>query len=497
MTPDLILYHGTCPLGRGIEAVAVRCGRIQAVGSDRQVLRLRGHGTELLDLSGRPLLPGFFDSHTHFLAAGLDLTFYIDLSQARCASEALALLSRAAQERPGGWVVGRGWDESTWPERRYLERADLDRAVPRAPACAVRVDGHLVVANTLALARCGRPDGELVDRERGHLWEEAAEELLSCALPDEPTLIQAVGAASKMAAELGITSVAEMGGQGLLPFQKAREKGLLCTRVFLYLSQEALEGLVSLGIGRGLGDELLRIQGVKLFVDGSIGARTAAVSQPYLDGEGKGNLLLPRRELARLLEAAKEAGLQAAIHAIGDVAIEEAISACELAGITPGHRFRIEHLELPSKKQLSRMAELGLVASMQPNFARRWSGPGGMYQARLGEERDAVIDPHAWALEAGLPLAFGSDCMPMGPLYGLPGALNPPHEHQRLPLEAALRAYSWGGAYATFSEGELGELAPGRWADLVVLSADPKEAPWEEIRVDMTFLAGRAVYQAR
>ena len=497
MTPELILYHAPLLLERGGDAVAIRCGRIVAVGRSEEVLRLRGPGTELLDLEGRPLLPGFFDAHLHFLQVGLDRVFYVDLSQAGSLSQALELLVRAGKARPGGWVVGRGWDESVWPERRYLERLDLDRRLPNQPVVAMRVDGHLAVANTLALARCLRPEGELVDRARGHLWEEAAEELLACAQPDRETLVEAAAAASRLAASLGITAVADMGGPQVLPtLQLAETRGLLRTRVFLYLPREELDRLAGLGIRRGFGSELVRIQGLKeVFVDGSIGARTAALTSPYADGEGQGELLLAREELATLLRGAERAGLQVAIHAIGDRAIEEAISACELARVSPGARHRIEHLELPTPAQLQRMRDLGLVASMQPNFAARWSGPGKLYETRLGRDRDAVIDPHAWVAEAKLPLAFGSDGMPIGPLFGLAGAINPPHPAQRLPWEAAFRAYTSGGAYAAFAEGELGKIAPGYLADLVVLSAGPSQAPWEELQVDMTFLSGQLVYE--
>jgi len=239
----------------------------------------------------------------------------------------------------------------------------------------------------------------------------------------------------------------------------------------------------------------VRVQGVKAFVDGSIGARSAAVSLPYADGGGQGQLLLSRDELSHILRRADGAGLQVAIHAIGDLAIEEAISACELAGVGPEGRHRIEHLELPTEEQLDRMARLGLVASMQPNFVARWSGPGKMYEARLGKARDEVIDPHAWVVDRGIPLAFGSDGMPMGPLYGLPGATDPPHAVQRLPLEEALQAYTWGGAYATCAEGEIGGISPGRRADLVVLSADPRNVPWDRVRVYMTFLEGKLIYK--
>ncbi|HHE47844.1 MAG TPA: amidohydrolase [Candidatus Acetothermia bacterium] len=496
MSADVILYHGLLLLGSPGDAVAVRCGHIQAVGKTEEIFRLRGPETQLIDLEGRPLLPGFFDAHVHFVQEGLSRTYYVDLSGAASLAEALEMIAQAARARPGEWVVARGWDESTWPERRYLERRDLDRAVPKAPACAVRVDGHLVAANTLALARCGRPEGEHVDRARGHLWEEAVGELLACARPGLEHLVEAVAAASRHAAELGVTAVADMGGpQVLAACQVAEARGELNTRVFLYLPWEEGAHLSELGVRRGFGSGLVRIQGLKVYLDGSIGARTAALSQPYADGEGQGELLLPRERLVRILREAERAGLQVAMHAIGDRAIEEALTACEQAGISREGRHRIEHLELPTEEQLARMKRLGLVASMQPNFAARWSGPGKMYEARLGKARDEAIDPHAWVVDRGIPLAFGSDGMPMGPLYGLPGATDPPHAAQRLPVEEALQAYTWGGAYATGSEGEIGEICPGRWADLVVLSADPRNTPWDRVRVHMTFLEGKLIYK--
>lgn len=494
MSADLIMHGGAIFGAPGAEALAVRCGKIVALGRSTDILRLRGPETKVFPLEGRFLLPGFFDGHVHFLKVGLDRTFFVDLSPARSLGEALELLRTRAEARPGEWVVGRGWDESRWPERRYLERSDLDRAVPRQPCCAVRVDGHMMAANTLALARCVRPEGQFVDRERGHLWEDAVTEVLSLVRPERETLVEAAAEASRYAATLGITSVTDMASpQDFATYQVAERRGLLRTRIFTYLPAETLSQLATLGISRGFGSIVLRIVGIKAFVDGSIGAKTAAVLEPYRGEMGRGRVLLGRGELARLWRKAMEAGLQMAIHAIGDRAIEEVLAAARLAGVGFHDRHRIEHLELPTPAQLERLKDLGLVASMQPNFLQ-WSGPGGMYEDRLGPARDARIDPHRWVLERGIPLAFGSDGMPMGPLCGIRLALDPPHPLQKVTVEEALLAYTKGAAYAAFAEDEVGEIAQGKWADLVVLSADPYQTPWEKIQVEATFLAGELVF---
>lgn len=492
---DLIVQGGPIHGHPGADAVGVRCGRIVVVGRAPELGNLRGPKTQVFRLEGRPLLPGFFDAHVHFLEVGLDRTFFVDLSQARTLSEALELLRARAQERPGEWVVGRGWDESRWPEKRYLERADLDRAVPRQPCCAVRVDGHMMVANTLALARCVRPEGELVDRARGHLFEDAVFEVLSLVRPSQEALVEAVAAASRYAASLGVTAVADMDTEALAfrAYATAERRGLLRTRIFAYGKADLLPQLVGLGLRRGFGSPFLRICGVKAFVDGSIGAKTAALFEPYQGEMGKGRVLLGRGELARLWRKVMEAELQLAVHAIGDRAIEEVLAAARLAGVGALDRHRVEHLELPTPHQLDRVKELGLVASMQPNFLQ-WSGPGRMYEDRLGPTRDARIDPHRWVLERGIPLAFGSDGMPLGPLYGIGLALDPPYYPQRVTWEEALQAYTQGAAFAAFAEDELGTIAPGKWADFVVLSGDPGRVPPKDLQVDATFVAGELVF---
>jgi len=496
MCADLVLTRCRFPLGRpGDDAIAVRCGRIVAVGPADRIRGYAGDDAVFVDLEGRTVLPGFLDAHAHFLQTGLDLTYHVQLDTARALGDAMERLAQAAKDRPGQWIIARGWDESMWPEARFLERSDLDRAVPRQPACAVRVDGHLVACNTPALARCTLPESEQVDRERGHLLEDAAWAFLRSIRLDDEVLVEAVAEASRHAASLGITAVAEMGlGANLPAYQAALRRGLLHTRAFLYLPLAVADHAREIGIQSGFGSCLLRVSGIKAFLDGSVGAWTAALDAPYAGRDARGELTMSPEALVRVWRMAAGAGLQLAVHAIGERAIDTALQAAEEVGVGPEDRGRIEHLELATAQQLDAMARMGLVASMQPNFVGNWSGPGRLYEARLGKERDARIDPHAWVLSRGIPLAFGSDGMPMGPLYGIGSVVTPPHEAQVVGVRDALSAYTKGGAYAVFAEEEIGVLRVGARADMVALSADPCSAPLTEVRVDMTWLAGRKIY---
>jgi predicted amidohydrolase YtcJ len=203
------------------------------------------------------------------------------------------------------------------------------------------------------------------------------------------------------------------------------------------------------------------------------------------------------QDLASFIERAERAGLQTVIHAIGGRAIEQVLDAHATVGTSRELRHRIEHFELPTRMQIEHARELGLNISMQPNFVGNWSGEGKMYQERLGRERDSMVDPHHLVLEAGLHLAFGSDCMPISPLYGLHWAVNAPHPNQRLSVAEAIASYTRGGAYLSFEEGIKGELTPGRLADIIVLNRDPYLFPGEinEIKVDITCIGGKIVYQ--
>lgn len=488
-----------------VEALLVRDGRIVEMGPTAEVLQRAAEPAEIIDLGGRTVLPGFIDAHTHLASTGLTRTGYLDLSEVRSPEELLEQLrGELARKAEGEWLIGRGWDESRWSERRYVTRQELDRVAPANPVALFRVDGHLLVVNSRALKEVPLPRAWLeggearvrTDLERGWLWEEAAWWFHERIKPDLPQLKRAILAGMELAHSHGITSIHEVAKPDYLrAYQELKEEGKLRLRAYLNLRGEQMEELIELGLQTGFGDEWLRLGGVKFFADGSLGAGNAALSEPYRDRDGCGELNHPPEELRRFVERARAHGLQVMIHAIGDRAIEAVLEAFERAGVTPEERHRIEHFELATPEQIERAVQLGVVLSMQPNFLQ-WAAPGGLYEARLGEERARRIDPHRQVLDAGGRLAFGSDCMPLGPLFGLHQVVNAPQPVQRLTLEEALRCYTQGGAYASFEEELKGTLEVGKLADLVVLSEDPFDKPEElaEIQVEMTFIGGELVY---
>ena len=484
------------------EALAVYRGRIVALGRATEIRRLAGSQTRTVELQGRTVLPGFIDAHMHLTSAGLRLTGFVrDISSAGSLAQALEQLREAVKaHQPGEWIRARGWDESHWPEKRYLTRADLDWVAPQHPLIAVRVDGHLLTINSRALARLTIPRQrpEEFDEPAGLLRERTAWLAYQQVKPDLAQTEQALAAGIRLAHSLGVTSLHDVVNPlQIKAYEQLRRRGLLQLRVRLNLEIEALEPLGELGLSSGFGSEYLKLGALKFFADGSIGARNAALSVPYADApQSLGRLNRPQDELNRLVKRAHEAGFQIMIHVIGDRAIEAAMEALERAGVRPGDRARLEHFELPSPEQLARVRRMGIIASMQPNFLC-WSGVGGLYQERLGAKRDEQIDPQRAVLERGIPLAFGSDGMPFGPLYGLQLALNAPHERQRLSWEEALRAYTLGGAYAGYAEDEVGSLEVGKWADFIVLTCDPAKAPQRlaELQVIETYLGGERVYR--
>ena len=482
------------------DAVVIEGSRIAAVGPEEEVAATRPEGEERVDLQGRALLPGFIDAHLHLFHIGLtELGWRVDLAD-RSRNDVLGTLADAVRDRGAGeWVIGGGWDESAWPEKTYLTREELDRVSERSPIFAVRMDGHLLIANTAGLRHAQEivaPQwaSSLIDAKTGEIREEAVWELLETIEPDESTLRDAVAAAARHCHRRGVTSVHAMSLRWIPPLLERRGQDRL--RVNVYQKAQTPSDVDAMVPAEHFDGEWIRFGGVKVFADGSLGARNAAVKKPYVGG-GTGSLNHSDDSIRGILARSEERGWQTAIHAIGDRAIEQVLDAHAAVGTSADRRHRIEHFELASPEQIERARDLGIHASMQPNFLGNWSGPGSMNESRLGRERDEVSNAFRRVLDLGASLALGSDGMPVSPLYGIESAVNTPYSAQRLTVDEALAGYTQGGATLSFEEDVKGRLEPGAYADLVVLDADPRVAPERigERRVEQVYVGGACVYR--
>ncbi len=411
------------------------------------------HGGRLARITPHPrcatprvyLTPGFRDAHHHLLHLGLSAG-RCDLSACGSLAAALERLADYLRRLPaeGGVVWGERWDESRWPERRGPSQAELDALAPARPLALRRICGHRVALNSVAArevqARLGPlgPGGQPSEEQAlvlGIVWPPTAAELE-----------QALAEAQEQAIAMGITRVSEMGGYGALDAYVAlAQRGALKIDIELFVPPDELERALELCGRGGFDHRRLRLGGVKLYTDGSIGARTAALRRPYADRETMGELLLTDEELLDHLRRCLDAGVPVAIHAIGDAAILEVLAQVERLGAGGGRhlpgKVRLEHAELIDEEMLARAAALGVDLSMQPNFVAQWAGPAGLYETALGRERTLAMNPFRSVWEQPVAFLFGSDGMPMDPAVGLRGAVEHPLERQRLAPEQALAVY--------------------------------------------------------
>ncbi len=513
---DLVLFDGyffSPEHGEPIaSALAVKDGLIMALGTEEELKPLVGPGTRLIDLEGRSVLPGLSDSHVHGLALGRSLS-WADLSETRSISELVEGLRRQAASRPEGWVVGFGWDHERFSERRLPTKWDLDQVSAERPVVAFRKCYHLCVVNSAALAALGeerlaelaRKGEALRDASTGELngvlvegGLEAVRELLREL--DKQGVLRAVEAAVDEALRHGLTClhwIAEC-PEELAAIMALRASGRLRIRLYLLFPPHMLEHLLALGLRTGFGDPWVRIGALKVIADGSLGARTAFLREPYADDPGnRGRLLYSERELRELALKAHEAGLQLAIHAIGDGAVELVLKVLsELPGGPRRMRHRVEHASVLDPALIKHMASLGVVASVQPRFivSDFW------VEERLGASRARWTYPLKSLLRAGVVLAAGSDAPvePIDPLEGVRAATGEAQRpEERLTLWEAVGAYTYGSAFASFQEGFVGTLEPGKAADLTVLSCGPEELEaggLEGVRVDATFVMGELAF---
>ena len=544
----LVLLHGKIWTGepmavpraelRFAEAVAMLDGRIVAVGPDNAVQAYIGPNTHVIDLGGRLVLPGFIDDHTHFMEGGFQL-LALNLKNTRDEEEfARRIAEKAKTLAPGRWIEGGNWDEEAWPSAKLPTRWLIDPVTPQNPVFVERYDGHAALANSLALRMAGvtqgtpdPPGGVIVrDPKTGEptgVLKDAAKGLVAKVVPrpTESEFEEALKAGLAEARRVGVTTVENISVGSDSPngrftgevrlLRRAELEGWLTCRFYEITPISAWKSLADAGLSHGMGSELVKLGAVKAFSDGSLGSRTAWMYEPFDDDPANRGLPTPLMDPPSRMEAfargADEAGIQMAIHAIGDRANAEVLDLYEkIGGANPSaHRFRIEHAQHVRPQDFARFARLGVVASMQPYHAiddGRWA------EKRIGHERAGPS--YAWKsmLKAGAPLAFGTDwpVAPLDPLLGVYAAvtratLDGKHPEgwfpeERLRLEEALRAYTLGSAYAAFEEKEKGTIAPAKLGDLVVLSDDLFSIPAGKIREAhgvMTILGGTIVYEGR
>jgi predicted amidohydrolase YtcJ len=511
--PDLLVYNGKVYLRPDresrVEALSITDGRVSSVDSSREILKLKSASVNSLDLQGRTVLPGLADSHIHLLGYGM-LMRTLNLSKARSIPEIQKMLAKAAATRMRDeWIVGRGWDQEKLREHRYPDRSDAD--IVANPVFLRRVCGHVAVANSAALVAAGVDEntrdplgGEIVrdsiNRPNGVLKEQALA-LVSRSIPrDEKETRQALLAASEKLLAQGVTTLHCI-VEDSLEFKVLRDlkkEGRIAQTVCAILPLSMLEGAGSLDDRPGTWANGFRIGGIKMFLDGSLGARTAALSDPYDDERGSSGMLTTSRDqLLDVIHKTRKTGLQLCLHAIGDKAVEMGVKTLNEA-LGPREcresRHRIEHASLMSPDLIAGMANLGLVASVQPRFiySDSWA------EKRLGSKRIQYLYPFKSMIRAGIHLAAGSDTPSdePSPLEGFWSAVSRPGlpSAERLTLSEVLSCYTTGAAYASFSERDEGTLEVGKCANMVVLNGDPFECDPEgllRLRVVQTVVRGK------
>ncbi|WP_018633517.1 amidohydrolase [Neomegalonema perideroedes] len=538
VTADLILKGGRIWRGRGLaphEALAVWGGKVLASGTSGEVMALAGPQTEIIDLEGRFACPGLNDNHLHLIATGLFMGWADATPQAAPSLAALLelLRARAAETPKGEWVLARGYDQTRLDVGVHPTRADLDRAAPDHPVLLKRACTHMAVANSKALELAGvteatpAPEGGVIGRgadgRLDGLLAENAQRLVESKIPapTQEALVEAVERGGKLLLSYGITSCMEAalghvaGLAELRAYQQAKREGRLPLRVWLTLFGDPggsiVEACWSMGLVTGVGDDMMRIGGVKLFLDGSAGGRTAWMTRPYKDQpENFGVQMLPTPQVEAMVRDLHGRGYRMACHAIGDGAVEQILTAYEkalAASPDPERRHRVEHCGYASPEHGRRMKAAGIYPAGQQVFLHDF---GDGYVSVLGEERGGGSYPAGSWARLGLKPSTGSDspvCSP-NPFPNLHAMITRRtwrgttlRAEERLSREEALQAFTEHGAYAEKAEATKGRLIPGQWADVAVFDQDLLEAPPEVVlsgtRCLLTLLAGRVVHDAR
>jgi len=534
--PDTIFVNGdiyTQATPARAQAIAVSQGKIVSVGTNEEILKLKQENTQVVDLGGHFVMPGFNDAHVHLAVAG-NRQFDVDFTGSKTLQEMQHRIGlRVNQAAAGEWIQGSGWDHTLWPGQTLPTRQDIDVMTDGHPAIFVRVDGHIAVANTVALKAAGitaqtpAPKGGKIDHDvhgepTGILREDALGLVMAKAPP--PTPEQRRHAAELVlaaAAQWGITSAQDnFAWEEFLVYEDLEREGKLTLRISQWLRfNDSVDVLQQHRANHSADDRMLHTGMLKGYIDGSLGSRTAALLEPYSDDPGNSGLpQYDQTELNKLASDRLAAGFQLGFHAIGDRAAQMALDAFAEATSNPNahaspeaqsprdFRLRIEHDQVIAPDQFAQFRKLGVVASVQPCHLltdMNWAVD------RIGPERARSSYPWKKFLDNGVPLAFGTDYPfePINPFRGIYAAVTRTNEagtkdyypEQKLTIEQALAAYTTGSAYAQFAENEKGTLASGMLADFVVLDRDlTKAAPADILKTQVlrTVVGGKTVYEA-
>jgi hypothetical protein len=514
------------------QAVAVAEGKILAVGSDAEILKLVDGETRVIDLDGKTMVPGFIDSHYHYMGVG-QREYHLNLDGTTSLEEFLEKVKAESMNKSQGeWIVGRGWMEEDWPRKEFPTRHDLDKVAASNPVMLRRADGHAAVVNSVALKIAGidkataDPQGGQVlraaDGEATGMLIDKAMNLVTQHVPSDttPAMIHKYAKkAEEVALSYGITEVHDMGTtwQTVDVWKEMYKNDELKIRLYAYIRGPGKDAdrLLNDGPQVGLFNNRLTVRGIKITADGALGSRGAALLEPYSDEETSGLLIFKDEQIYPTIKRALEGGIQMAVHAIGDRANRTALDLFERAmkevpPETQSHlppRFRIEHAQIVHWDDIPRFAKLGVIPSMQPSHAI-----GDLHFAvrRLGLER--MTEGYAWRafIDSGCVIPGGSDAPveegnPMIEFYAAVVRKDTTgfsadgwHSELKMSREEALKSLTIWGAHAAFEEDLKGSITPGKFADLVLLGRDLMTEPEErlfDIKVLMTVVGGEVVYQ--
>lgn len=510
------IYISFKPLKR-VSALVTYNERIIYTGTSskaRKIVTLLGG--RVIDLNGKTVIPGFIDAHMHFDGLGLTLNT-LDLRGAKSISELKELLKEYYEQHKNvSWIIGRGWDQELFEEKRWPNRWDIDEVVSDIPVFLERVCGHAAVVNTKALEmldpHTSSENRYFLKNEKnvlnGIIIEDAVDLFREKLKYRKDEKLDILYNALKYAASLGVTT---HGFVSCTPetfnlLQELKITKGLPVRIRVYMSDYTIDNLLSLGIRRGFGDEYLKIMGIKIFTDGSLGARTAWLSEPYNDDPSTSGIpTIEKEKLINLMKKAHEGGLQLAIHAIGDKAIDAVLEAYSLMGEDlKDYRHRIEHASVIRPEQIEKMGKLGICAAVQPHFIiTDW-----WVVKRVGEKRASWVYPFKSMIKSGIHIGFSTDSPvePLNPWETIYAAVTRGgsdvelHKHttkEKISMIDALYYYTMGSAYLLFEDKNIGTLEYGKYADFVVIDKDPLEIELEKlksIKTLMTVVSGRIVH---